>query len=255
MGLTNVIVVEKGLAIECKYFGKELGSSEDYAVKDTCPPPQNNGMYYFVLDLDSGSAASITMRASLLSPAETPCVEGTCLSETLPGYDVYVSESCLPLPDAEGSTIGGAAPNEDFNNEKKISLEAKSFTRYYLGLSQKPGIGAGNPSCSFKLFPGTADEGSMGSCSISDYSESLGIRPCDPPISRIDIWIIVAAVACGMFLSLAILLLCRWRERKKLSRQMMAVAERQLAKSIAAVCHPWHGIPVLSPRQSSSGAR
>lgn len=232
----NVMAPGPALGVNCKYFGTELGTVGDFVVKDTCPPPQNNEVYYFTVDIDSGSSGSVVMQATLLSPADTACDGATCNSNALPGYDVYVSDNCLPLPNAPGMSISGTSPNDSNANKKELSFTAKSFTRFYLGLSKKSSIAAGNPSCSFKLFPGAAD-GAF-DCSIADYKESLGIQPCNPPISSIDIRIVLAAAGCGIGASALVFLYCWWRDRKRRTGKMLSDAEEELAETIAAVFLP-----------------
>lgn len=158
----------------CVYFGRGSTTNGDRIVKSTCPPPLNQGVYYFKFDFDPGTASETLKGASLVSPADAVCDEAKeqCTSIAGPGYDLYVSNGCLPVPGAPGLL---ELANSGGSTRKTIKLNGGSYERFYIAAVRREGIEYGAAGCSLAIYPGFMGKGQGQRCFIVDYTPNTTI--------------------------------------------------------------------------------
>eukprot|EP00960_Hanusia_phi_P056810 763376-Hanusia_phi.AAC.4 len=179
--------------------------------------------------------------SSVISPADANCDQSNnCKAASGPGYNIFISESCLPTPEAKvsdpdlvcskhdslhkGMTVSNIAPNEDMKTFKPMDLTANEFKRYYVALSKKKTIAAGDAACSVAFNIGElgsgnrarphvrsliarvpSDTSSRQSCVIYEYFPNITsqIPFCTPPAPFLpagqELWIVFVPIVAGLF--------------------------------------------------------
>jgi len=212
-------------ASSCTYVGSSKFGNR--IIKDVCPPPTSNGVYYFKLDLDPGGGFAAMKLSSVISPADANCDQSNnCKAASGPGYNIFISESCLPTPEAKGMTVSNIAPNEDMKTFKPMDLTANEFKRYYVALSKKKTIAAGDAACSvaFNIGELGSDTSSRQSCVIYEYFPNITsqIPFCTPPAPFLpagqELWIVFVPIVAGLFAGYLIWKLIKWQDLRRRAR-------------------------------------